>query len=157
METIMNPYHYIAIAVVVILYCLFLYLGKLPSMESVQRLATLLDTKGGNIIVLTSLALYFFHDATVMYYVVIDKIKDGTITADNGIALNGLMFATGAFSGVSGALLKVMSGADPAKGVTTTTATTVTASTETTPAPNPAPTSAPTPASAPVSPSPQQS
>ena len=109
----MSPYHYLAIAFVVSLYCLFLYLGRLPSMESLQKFATVLDTKGGNIIVLVALALYFFHDAQVMYYIVIDKIREGTITADNGIALNGLMFATGAFSGVSGALLKVMSGQEP--------------------------------------------
>ena|ERR1700690_3515576 len=109
----MTPYHYAGITLVVLIYSLFLYLGRLPSMESLQKFVTILDTKGGNILVLVLLALYFFHDATVMYYVLIDKIKDGTIATDNGIALNGLMFATGAFSGVSGALLKVMSGADP--------------------------------------------
>jgi hypothetical protein len=69
---------------------------------------------------------------------VIDKIKDGTITADNGIALNGLMFATGAFSGVSGALLKVMSGSEPAP-PPGTTKTTTTASTATTSDVSPAP------------------
>ena len=120
----MPPYHYLAIAFVIALYSLFLYLGKLPSMDSLQRFATVLDTKGGNIIVLVALALYFFHDAQVMYYIVIDKIKDGTITADNGIALNGLMFATGAFSGVSGALLKVMSGQEPKPSNGTTVVTT---------------------------------
>lgn len=109
----MHPYHYLAITVVIVLLSLFQYLGKLPSMDSLQKLTSLLDTKGGNIIVLTALALYFFHDAQIMYYIVLDKIKDGTITADNGIALNGLMFATGAFSGVIGALLKVMSGTEP--------------------------------------------
>lgn len=109
----MSPYHYVGITILVLLYCLFLYLDRLPSMDSLQKFVTMLDTKGGNIAVLVLLAFYFFHDAQVMYYLVLDKIKDGTITADNGIALNGLMFATGAFSGVSGALLKVMSGADP--------------------------------------------
>jgi len=109
-----NQVHYLGFGVAFLLvYAALLYFGKLPSMESTQKFVTMLDTKGGNILVLVALALYFFHDAQVMYYVVIDKIKDGTITADNGIALNGLMFATGAFSGVSGALLKVMSGADP--------------------------------------------
>jgi len=126
------------VATVLVLYSLFLYLDKLPQMDSIQRLATMLDSKGGNIIVLVGLALYFFHDAQVMYYVVIDKIKDGTITADNGIALNGLMFATGAFSGVSGALLKVMSGSEPAP-PPGTTKTTTTASTATTSDVSPAP------------------
>lgn len=128
------PYHYLAIALALGLYSLLLHFGKLPSMEAVQKFVTMLDTKGGNILVLVALALYFFHDAQVMYYIVIDKIKDGTITADNGIALNGLMFATGAFSGVSGALLKVMSGADPKPSPgTTVTEKTVAATTTTEP------------------------
>ena len=117
------------IAGVLILYALFLYLGKLPPMESIQRLATMLDTKGGNIIVLVALALYFFHSANVFYYSVLDKIHDGTIASDNGIALNGLTFATGAFSGIIGALLKVMSGTEaPAPPGTSTTVNKVTTS-----------------------------
>lgn len=121
----MTSYHYIGVTILVLVYAFFLYTRRLPSMESFQKFANVLDTKGGNIIVLVTLMLYFFHDAQVMYYVVIDKIKDGTITADNGIALNGLMFATGAFSGISGALLKVMSGAPPEPTSTTNTTTTV--------------------------------
>ena len=138
----MSQVHYLGFgAGFLILYFLFLYLGKLPSMESMQKFVTMLDTKGGNIMVLVLLALYFFHDAQVMYYIVIDKIKDGTLSTDNGIALNGLMFATGAFSGVSGALLKVMSGADPKPGAN---------SLGTLDSPSPSSTPAPPPAIAPV-------
>lgn len=103
---------------------------RVPDTQSFQEAATILNSRGGNILILTVLSMYFFHRTELMYYIVMDKIKDNSITTDNGIALNGLLFSTGAFSGAMGALVKTMSpdAPAPAKPATTETRTQMTSS-----------------------------
>jgi hypothetical protein len=84
------------------------YKGKMPTTGELQDFATILNSRGGNILILSLASIYFFHRSESMYYIVVQMIKSGTITADNGIALNGLTFDTGAFGAAFGALLKTM-------------------------------------------------
>lgn len=97
-----------------------------PQIDSLTRLVDMINTKGGNIIVLFGLSIYFYHDTMVAYWSVVELIRAGTIASDNGIALNALTFSTGAFGAVSGALLKVMSGEEskPPVGMSNITRTT---------------------------------
>lgn len=96
----------IAIAVVVAILSLA---NKLPTTPQLQDVMTILNSRGGNILVLAMLTVYFFYRAEHMYYVVLAQIQASSITADNGIALNGLSFDTGVASAAFGALLKTMS------------------------------------------------
>lgn len=116
---------YLIWTVIICLYAAGAWKDKLPSTNAIYSLVAMIDTKGGNILILGALALYFFHRTEQMYYAVMTLAQSGKITSDNGVALNGLLFCNGAFSGVSGALLKVMSGTEPAR------PTNVTAKTET--------------------------
>ena len=72
-----------------------------------------MNSRGANILLLAGMAIYFFHSAMNLFYVVMDKIQAGTLTADNAIALMGLQFATSsAFGGFAGALLTMMVGGE---------------------------------------------
>lgn len=109
-----------------LMYGGFSFLKLWPQIDSLTRLVDMLNTKGGNIIILGGLAVYFYHDTMVAYWSVVNLVKEGTIAADNGIALNALAFSATAFGGVSGALLKVMSGEEskPPVGMSNITRTT---------------------------------
>jgi hypothetical protein len=95
--------------IALLLFGVMWYKGRLPTTGQVQDLTTVLNSRGGNILILMAASIYFFYHSEHMYLNVIQMIKDGTINADNGIALNGLTFDTGAFGGAFGALLKTMS------------------------------------------------
>ena len=109
------------------------YQGKLPSTGQIQDFATIMNSRGGNIIILMIASVYFFHRAEVMYYNVVEMIRANTIASDNGIALNGLTFDTGAFGSAFGALLKTMSPDAPSPANSATTGTTSTTTTLTKP------------------------
>lgn len=109
-------YHYeihVTLFALLIMYGAFAYLKLLPSMGVLHDFSSMIDTKGGNILILVVLVFYFYHDTARTYVHLLELINTGKITADNGIALNALTFSTGAFGAVSGALLKVMSGSEP--------------------------------------------
>lgn len=108
-----RPDIYIIGLTILLMYSLGAWKNKLPSTGAVHSIVSMLDTKGGNILILGALAIYFFHRTEEMYYAVMALVQNGKLTSDNGVALNGLLFANGAFSGVSGALLKVMTGTEP--------------------------------------------
>lgn len=120
----------------------FSFLKIWPNIDSLTRLVDMINTKGGNIILLMWLSVYFYHDTMAAYWSVVELIKGGTIASDNGIALNALTFSSTAFGAVSGALLKVMSGEEskPPVGMSDMTRTTrSTLPVETTPPTDPAP------------------
>ena len=111
-DLLLRPDFYIVLGTLVLLYVVGVLTNKLPSTGAIHDLIAMVDSKGGNILILVALAMYFFHRTEIMYYYVVDMINTGKIAADNGVALNGLLFCTGAFGSVSGALLKVMSGTE---------------------------------------------
>jgi hypothetical protein len=127
---ILRPDVYILLGVVLVLYIVGMITNKLPTTGAIHDLVAMVDSKGGNIIILFFLAMYFFHRTEQMYYGVMALVNTGKIASDNGVALNGLLFCTGAFGSVSGALLKVMTGTElpPQNGKVVTTVTNVTES-----------------------------
>lgn len=114
---------YIIIGSIIAMYAAAAWKDKLPSAGAVHQLIDMLDSKGGNILILAGLALYFFHRTEEMYYAFSKLVVENKIASDNGTALNGLLFCNGAFSGVSGALLKVMSGGNEQQKALATPAT----------------------------------
>lgn len=125
---------WVGLLIVFLSFMFMWYKGKLPTTAEVQDLATVLNSRGGNILILAGASLFFFYRAERMYYTVAEMIKSGAIMSDNGIALNGLTFDTGAFGAAFGALLKTMSPEAGAPVSSTSSATTSVTSTVTKPA-----------------------
>jgi hypothetical protein len=132
-------------AVFLIIWLTFMLWYKLlPSINSFQTFADVINSRGGNIVLLSSMALYFFYHSIRIFYLLIDLSKPispegkAYIAQDNAFALMGLQFVTSsAFGGAFGALLKTMTGESSKSRGSDTPGTTVTAtSTTVLPPPN---------------------
>lgn len=109
------------------LFVVLLWHGKLPSVESIQGLATISATKGGNIIILMVMAFSFFFAGMRLIYYCLGLSVDGKITVDNAVMMLAISFVTGtAFGNVMGALLKTMTGENVKMGDTVSSTLTVT-------------------------------
>lgn len=119
----------------IIMYVVMSYRHTLPSIGAVQELANVVNTKGGNILVLLFLTLIFFFTGIGIIYWALNRMLEGKLSADNAVLMMGLSWILGtAFGGSFSSMLKVMSGEDPkpTPGTTTTSTTNVaTVSTET--------------------------
>jgi hypothetical protein len=94
-----------------VLYLVLAIANKLPAVESIRRLMSALDDRGGNIVVLVALTVWFFAQAIYMFYYAINMIGSGKIDGKDAVLLMGLQFVTGvAFGGSFGALLKTLNG-----------------------------------------------
>lgn len=124
---------WITLWVMFICFMFMWYKGKLPSTGELQDLTTILNSRGGNILILAGASILFFYRGEHMYFRVIGLINSGKIASDNGIALNGLTFDTGAFGSAFGALLKTMSPDAPSPALSTSTSTTSSTVSTTTP------------------------
>lgn len=95
----------------VILYTVMKWNDKLPSTEAIQEFTATLNSRGGNILILTAGSIYFFRHAIYLFYKLLDLVQGGQLTPDNAYALMSLQFVTStAFGGAFGALLKTMTG-----------------------------------------------
>ena len=115
----MNNLHYILFSVLAygIAFGLFFmwWKGRL-TVHSVGELAAIMDSRGGNILILLALVLIFYKSALHLFYWALDKVISGTLKPDNTIALMGLSFVTGAaFGGAFPTLLKAMTGLNGVK------------------------------------------
>jgi Na+/phosphate symporter len=85
--------------------------GKLPKIQSIHDLVDLMNSRGGNLLILTIMVGGFFHAAMVLYFHVMSLYERKLITPDNALVSIGWSFVTGtAFGGAFGALLNAMSG-----------------------------------------------
>lgn len=85
--------------------------NKLPAPAAFHEFCDVLNGRGGNILILAVLSMYFFIQSMRLFYNLMDLSKGGFIQQDNAFALMGLQFATAsAFGGAFGALLKTMTG-----------------------------------------------
>lgn len=95
-------------------FLVLLALRRLPTVASIQALATMLNTRGGNILVLVLFSWFFFVQAMRLMYQLVWMVQTHKLTADNAFAQVGLQFVTSsAFGGAFGALLKTMTGESP--------------------------------------------
>lgn len=84
---------------------------KLPSTKSIQHFVSIINSRGGNIIILAASSVYFFKYSMYIFMDLLTMVKDKTISEDNAFALMAIQFVTtSAFGGSMGALLKTMTG-----------------------------------------------
>lgn len=85
--------------------------GKLPSIHSFRILLTSVNSKGGNILLLFALSVFFFVTGIKFVYWTIERMLEGKLTADNAIVAQGFNWISGAaFGMVLSAGLKAMTG-----------------------------------------------
>jgi hypothetical protein len=118
---------YAPIASIIILWAFLQWHGKLPSAESIQSLATVMATKGGNILILTGMGFVFFFAGLRLIYYCLSLSIDGKVSTDNAVMMLAITFVTGtAFGGTQGALLKTMTGENVKSNDTVSSTVTVT-------------------------------
>ena len=89
------------------------WFGKLPSIRSVEDLAQVLNSRGGNILVLAIFSFIFFITAIRFTYWVIGHSIDGKLTVENSVAMAAFTWITGsAFGGAFTSMVKAMTGSD---------------------------------------------
>jgi hypothetical protein len=89
----------------------FGWFGKLPTAETLTKLMEVINTRGGNIMLLLFGTILGTSATMRLFYYVIQLSVDGKVMQDNVFALMGLTFLSGTITGgFMGALLKTMTG-----------------------------------------------
>jgi hypothetical protein len=109
---------------VVALAVLFWY-GKLPSVASFVAFCNAINTRGGNIVLLTMMVFLFVTTAMKYVYFIVGLEVAGKFTKESALAMSGYSFITGGVTGLAiGAWLKALSPQDmPTPGTTTASTT----------------------------------
>jgi hypothetical protein len=111
MHIIENLNWWIPIVFGTIIWMIMQWNDKLPSIKSIQHFVSIINSRGGNILILGVATLYFFKYSMYIFMDLLNMVKDKTITQDNAFALMAIQFiTTSAFGGAMGALLKTMTG-----------------------------------------------
>jgi hypothetical protein len=108
--------------------------GKLPHMSSLVTLFNALNTRGGNIALLSLMVIVFTSTAMRYIYFIVGLEVAGKLTRESAVAMNGFTFVTGSVCGLAmGAWLKAMSPQDMPvpPGTTSRTTTSIEATTGT--------------------------
>lgn len=107
------------------------WFGKLPTIATIHGLAEIANTKGGIILLLYAMSFVFFYSGMRYSYWVMSKSQDGKLTTENALIMATFAFVTGsAFGGAFSAMLKTMTGDStvttlPTQTTTSTVSTTV--------------------------------
>jgi hypothetical protein len=133
--TILEIIQLAASTLVVLLAFVLIYTKRLPSIQGLIDCANVLNSKGGNLLLLALMSGWFFYEALHFSDRLITLMINKQLSTDNAIALSMFNFVTGtAFGGAFGALLKGMSGeAVVSTGASTVQTDTTTTKTVTTP------------------------
>jgi hypothetical protein len=84
---------------------------RLPSTDSIQKFVAVINSRGGNIVILSIASIYFFRYSMYLFLHLLFMVQNKTITEDNAFGLMAIQFVTtSAFGGAMGALLKTMTG-----------------------------------------------
>lgn len=95
------------------LWLLLVKWGRHPSISDILSIVSVVNSRGGNILVLGGISLYFFTTAVRMFQFSLHEVAEKRLTPDNAVLMMGLQFVTGvAFGGAFGAMLKAMTGGD---------------------------------------------
>lgn len=102
---------WIAAYFVIILWAVMQWNKKLPSMQAVQELASVLNSRGGNIMVLGSFSVLFFISSIKFAYWITSKQIDGKVSVELALATATFSWLTGsAFGGAFTSMVKAMTG-----------------------------------------------
>jgi hypothetical protein len=99
---------------VLAVYLILVLTKTAPTIEVVRQFADIISDRGGVIIVLAIISMFFFEQSMRLFYVLIDLISTKQIDVQNGIALMAVQFASNSAFGMAfGAMLKTMNGNAP--------------------------------------------
>lgn len=102
---------WIPVAFFIITWAIMQWHNKLPPVESVQKFIAMVNSRGGNIVILAIGSVYFFKYSMYLFLHLLEMVKNNTITESNAFGLMAIQFVTtSAFGGAMGALLKTMTG-----------------------------------------------
>lgn len=109
---VLNQYAtWLAVGALIGLWAVMQWHRKLPTIDSLHALAEVVNSRGGNILVLIGLTVFFFMVSVKLFYKVIDFEVGGYIKQDDAFVLMALQFVMGTMTGgFSAALLKTMNG-----------------------------------------------
>jgi len=103
----------VVLVVFVLVWLLLQLTGKGPKMQSMRDFVNLINTRGGNILLLAAFGWYFFNVSMRLFYHTIALMAAKQLDTQNAVALMALQFCTtSAFGGAFGAMLKTMTGSD---------------------------------------------
>jgi hypothetical protein len=106
---------FVLIALVVCGTILILKFGY-PTKEAMHYLVELANTKGGSIILLGGMSMFFFIVGIRLVYWSANMEIDHKLESDNAMVLSAMQWITGsAFGGAFGAMIKTMTGEDVSK------------------------------------------
>jgi len=96
--------YWLAFALIMLLWSLMQRAGKMPSARGWHVFLDSFNTRGGNIVILTLLTLFFYRTSLIFLYQMFDR----AVAQDNSFALMGFQATTAAWGGTMGALMKTM-------------------------------------------------
>lgn len=102
---------YAILAAMLITYLALAYTNKLPSMQAFKDFADVINSAGGNIILLALFTAWSIKIAMQFFYHIL-ALSSETISKQDAIVTAGIAFVTGTLVGTfAGALIKTMTGA----------------------------------------------
>lgn len=100
---------YATLAAALVIYLALAFKNKLPTVESFGKFVSLVDSRGGNILLLTILSYIFFRSSMHLAYYLMALPEE--VSKATTISTAAFSFASGtAFGGAFGALLKSLTG-----------------------------------------------
>lgn len=105
-----NKWDMIGFGVLSVLLLLLIFSDRIPSIGTIREFVEIINTRGGNILLLGFFVWIFFRSAMLfIYHVMAIADSAGPIDKAQAVVVSGLGFVTGsAFGGAFGALLKTM-------------------------------------------------
>jgi len=105
-----NKWDLIGLGILTILLLLLIFSDRIPSIGTIREFVEIINTRGGNILLLGFFVWIFFRSAMLFIYHVMGMAEaPGPIDKAQAVITSGLGFVTGsAFGGAFGALLKTM-------------------------------------------------
>jgi hypothetical protein len=92
---------------------LLIFLNKAPRISSIREFVNLLNSRGGNILALLILSIYFFSATMRLFYHALWMITSKQLDPQNAVLMMALQFCTATAFGASfGSMLKTMTGSD---------------------------------------------
>jgi type IV secretory pathway VirB6-like protein len=102
---------WIPIVFFVLLWAFMQWHQKMPSTTSIQEFVAVVNSRGGNILVLAAASVYFFKYSMYVFMHLLSMVRDKSISESNAFGLMAIQYVTtSAFGGAMGALLKTMTG-----------------------------------------------
>lgn len=102
---------WIAGCALVVLWAIMQWHGKLPSPQAFQDIASVVNSRGGNIIVLGAFSVLFFWTSIRFVYWVLQKQIDGKVSTELALGTAAFSWLTGsAFGGAFTSMVKAMTG-----------------------------------------------